>query len=78
MSTLYMTSLGQKSNGNTLFPEISHLLTFNLFRPSTTGLKKQWCPEVIELIEHMWAQEPQDRPTMTEVVETLEDLLAKY
>ncbi len=77
MSMLYMTSLGQKSNGNThTFRDIAFVDIY--FSPSTTGLKKQWCAEVIELIEHMWAQEPQDRPTMTEVVETLEELHAKY
>ncbi|TFK30184.1 hypothetical protein FA15DRAFT_663566 [Coprinopsis marcescibilis] len=47
-------------------------------RPSIIGLRKQWCPELIDLIETMWAQDPQDRPTMSEVVETLEDLVKKY
>ncbi|KAI0032283.1 hypothetical protein K488DRAFT_50223 [Vararia minispora EC-137] len=46
-------------------------------RPSTTGLRKQWCPEIIDLIERMWAQEHQDRPTMTEVVTELEGLVRK-
>ncbi|KAL9715431.1 hypothetical protein Ac2012v2_002094 [Leucoagaricus gongylophorus] len=44
-------------------------------RPSVSGLRKQWCPEVIDLIERMWAQEHQDRPTMTEVVQELEKMV---
>ncbi|CAA7271468.1 unnamed protein product [Cyclocybe aegerita] len=47
-------------------------------RPSIAGLRKQWCPEIIDLVERMWAQEHQDRPTMTEVVEALEELVKKY
>ncbi|KAF9265629.1 hypothetical protein L218DRAFT_898534 [Marasmius fiardii PR-910] len=47
-------------------------------RPSVTGLKKQWCSEIVDLIEKMWAHEHQDRPTMSEVVESLEDLVKKY
>lgn len=47
-------------------------------RPSIHGLKSRWCPEIVELMEHMWAQDPQDRPTMTEVVQELEQLVAKY
>ncbi|KAJ3517394.1 hypothetical protein NLJ89_g517 [Agrocybe chaxingu] len=47
-------------------------------RPSIAGLRKQWCPEIVDLVERMWAQEHQDRPTMTEVVETLEELVKKY
>jgi len=41
-------------------------------------LKKQWCSEVVELIERMWAQDPQHRPDMTQVVESLEDMYARY
>ncbi|EAU88854.1 TKL/TKL-ccin protein kinase [Coprinopsis cinerea okayama7 len=47
-------------------------------RPSITGLRKQWCPEIVTLIEEMWAQDPSDRPTMSKVVETLEDLVRQY
>lgn len=43
-------------------------------RPSLSGLRKQWCPEIIDLMERMWAQDPQDRPTMSEVVEALEEM----
>jgi hypothetical protein len=44
-------------------------------RPSLSGLRKQWCPEIVDLIERMWAHDHQDRPTMTEVVKTLEELV---
>ncbi|KAF4576652.1 hypothetical protein EYR40_000899 [Pleurotus pulmonarius] len=47
-------------------------------RPSISGLRKQWCPEIVDLIEHMWAHEHQDRPTMSEVVERLEELIQMY
>ncbi|KAG6879253.1 hypothetical protein C0992_004082 [Termitomyces sp. T32_za158] len=43
-------------------------------RPSVSGLRKQWCPEIVDLIERMWAQDHQDRPTMSEVVEALEEM----
>ncbi|KAG2116579.1 uncharacterized protein F5147DRAFT_673515 [Suillus discolor] len=41
-------------------------------RPSITGLRKQWCPDIIDLLERMWAHDPNDRPTMSEVVKELE------
>jgi len=47
-------------------------------RPSVSGLRKHWCPEIVDLIERMWAQEHQDRPPMQEVVDELEGLVAKY
>ncbi|KAA1469404.1 hypothetical protein DENSPDRAFT_835021 [Dentipellis sp. KUC8613] len=47
-------------------------------RPSVAGLRKLWCPEIVDLMEQMWAQEHQDRPTMTQVVERLEELVRKY
>ncbi|KAF7974846.1 hypothetical protein HWV62_11225 [Athelia sp. TMB] len=46
-------------------------------RPSIAGLRTQWCPEIVELMERMWAHEHQDRPTMSEVVEELENILHK-
>ncbi|ETW86121.1 hypothetical protein HETIRDRAFT_31970 [Heterobasidion irregulare TC 32-1] len=47
-------------------------------RPSLAGLRKQYCPEIVQLVEHMWAQDHQDRPTMSEVVERLEELVQEY
>ncbi|KAL4067743.1 hypothetical protein J3A83DRAFT_4254072 [Scleroderma citrinum] len=47
-------------------------------RPSIASLKKQWCPEIVDLMEHMWAQDPMERPTMTEVVLELEQLVSVY
>ncbi|EPQ57864.1 hypothetical protein GLOTRDRAFT_114462 [Gloeophyllum trabeum ATCC 11539] len=47
-------------------------------RPSISGLRKQWCPEIVNLMEHMWIHEPNERPTMTEVVQGLERLQAHY
>jgi mitogen-activated protein kinase kinase kinase 13 len=47
-------------------------------RPSVSGLRRQWCPEIVELTERMWAQDPQDRPTMSEVCEELEKIHEEY
>lgn len=47
-------------------------------RPSLHGLRKQWCPEIVDLIERMWEQEHQNRPTINEVVEELERLVQMY
>ncbi|KAJ7137662.1 hypothetical protein C8R44DRAFT_727888 [Mycena epipterygia] len=43
-------------------------------RPSTNLLRKQWSGAIVDLIERMWAHEHQDRPTMSEVVEALEEM----
>src|SRR6266403_358934 len=55
-----------------------HLFTSCRFRPSVSGLRKQWCPEIVDLIERMWAQEHHDRPTITEVVTELEELVRNF
>ncbi|KAH8106898.1 hypothetical protein BXZ70DRAFT_915537 [Cristinia sonorae] len=47
-------------------------------RPSVAGLRKQWCPEIVDLIERMWKHDHHDRPEMNEVVEILEELVQKY
>lgn len=48
-------------------------------RPSIVGLKKQWeCPEIISLMERMWAHEHEQRPNMSEVKEELEVLVKQY
>ncbi|EIN07048.1 hypothetical protein PUNSTDRAFT_104507 [Punctularia strigosozonata HHB-11173 SS5] len=47
-------------------------------RPSVSGLAKRWCPEIVALIERMWAQDHKDRPTMSEVVQELEELVQQY
>ncbi|KZT71370.1 kinase-like protein [Daedalea quercina L-15889] len=47
-------------------------------RPSISGLRKHWCPEIVDLMEKMWTHEPAERPTMTEVVEELEQLVRQY
>ncbi|KAK0196827.1 hypothetical protein F5146DRAFT_970913 [Armillaria mellea] len=47
-------------------------------RPSISGLRKQWCPDVVDLIERMWAHEHEKRPTMSEVVSELEDMVKRW
>ena len=76
MSTRFTRPSDQNINGASkcLFCR-SHLLINAYLRPSVSGLRKQWCPEIVDLIERMWAQEHQDRPTITEVVTGLEELV---
>jgi hypothetical protein len=45
-------------------------------RPSTVKLKSQWGADIVNLMEEMWVQEPKERPSMTEVVDRLEELYA--
>jgi len=45
-------------------------------RPSVHGLRKQWCHEIVDLLERMWAQDPRDRPTMSDVVIELDNMRA--
>ena len=44
-------------------------------RPSISGLRKVWASELVDLLERMWAHEHQERPTMSEVVQELEQLV---
>ena len=43
-------------------------------RPSTEGLKRQWRPELVDLMERMWVHDPAERPIMDEVVAELEEI----
>lgn len=52
------------------------LIVYSPARPSVSGQRKQWCPEIVDLTERMWAHDHEDRPTMTEVVKELEEMLA--
>ena len=63
---------------NFICPGFCNFSDISLSSPSISGLRKQWCPELVDLIERMWAHEHQDRPTMTQVVESLEELLTRY
>ena len=47
-------------------------------RPSIRGLADRWCPEIVHLMERMWAQDHQERPTMSEIVDELEQLVQQY
>ncbi|KAF8211897.1 kinase-like domain-containing protein [Mycena galopus ATCC 62051] len=46
-------------------------------RPSLANLRKQWSSEIVDLIERMWAHQHDDRPTMSEVVEALEEMKSR-
>ncbi|KAF9651529.1 hypothetical protein BDM02DRAFT_3267146 [Thelephora ganbajun] len=43
-------------------------------RPSTEGLKRQWRPELVDLMERMWVHDPTERPAMDEIVAELEEI----
>lgn len=80
MSMPSMMLLGPRSSGMCRFTSYFQRCSFQwyLSRPSIAGLRKQWCPEVVDLLENMWAQDPRDRPTMSQVVITLKELVATY
>ncbi len=77
MNTLFMRLWALNGNGKFLLDATICSLT-TASRPSITGLKKHWCPEIVALIEKMWAHEHEQRPTMSEVVTELEDLVKCY
>ena len=43
-----------------------------------SGLRKQWCPEIVDLVERMWAQDPSERPDMSKVVEEVDRIKCLY
>jgi len=70
---------GPRGNGAFLGPRgyYDQSIDFVVFvSPSVSGLRKQWSPEIVELMERMWAQDPHARPTMTQVVEGLEAMMS--
>lgn len=75
MNTPFMKSLEQNGRGSCILFK-NYVLIDIIPRPSVSSLRKQWCPEIVDLIERMWAQDHQDRPTMSEVVEALEEMIA--
>lgn len=47
-------------------------------RPPTEGLKRQWHPELVDLMERMWTHDPSERPVMDEVVAELEEIYNRF
>jgi hypothetical protein len=47
-------------------------------RPSTFAIRKRWGTEVVELLERMWQHDPADRPTMTDVKDDIQAILAEH
>lgn len=45
------------------------------FRPPTATMRRQWGGEILDLVDKMWAQDPSDRPPMSEVVKELEGVI---
>ena len=79
MNMPFMTSWEPRSRGaSSPFDLLDLVLYTRWLRPSIAGLRKQWCPEIVDLMEKMWAQDPRDRPTMTEVMNRLRELVAEY
>jgi serine/threonine protein kinase len=54
---------------------IYHEVGGKQFRPSTATMRRQWGGEPLDLIDRMWAQDPKQRPDMSEVVKDLEGLI---
>jgi len=44
-------------------------------RPSTATMRRQWGGDILDVVDRMWAQDPKQRPDMSEVVEDLEDMI---
>jgi serine/threonine protein kinase len=44
-------------------------------RPATATMRRQWGGDILDLVERMWAQDPKERPHMSEVVKDLERLV---
>lgn len=51
------------------------LTTASVDRPVTGTLRRQYGGEIVDLIDKMWDQNPKDRPSMTEVCTSLEELV---
>lgn len=49
-----------------------------IYRPSTFAIRKKWGSEVVQLLERMWQHDPADRPTMTDVKDDLQAILAEH
>lgn len=47
-------------------------------RPATAGMRRQWGDDILDLIEKLWAQSPQDRPKMGDCIAEVERLLAAH
>ena len=74
-------AVGHKRQRYVISRALSHFMSQDLnciLRPSMAGLRKQWCPEIVELIDRMWAQDPVDRPSIAEVVEELQDIIKAH
>jgi hypothetical protein len=46
-------------------------------RPSISGMRRQWGSEVLELVDEMWAQEPNKRLSAKAVLERLDAIYAE-
>lgn len=75
---IYKTVGAERQRCALPIPTMLHDTHDTISRPSVSGLRKHWCPEIVDLMERMWAHEHQDRPSMTEVVEELEHLVQQY
>lgn len=73
-----MRRLAPRSIGEFYFAVMCrrHELIHVRISPSVAGLRKLWCPEVVELMESMWAQDPKERPPIAEVVDELKAMIA--
>ncbi|KAJ9092229.1 hypothetical protein QFC19_008766 [Naganishia cerealis] len=47
-------------------------------RPSTVAIRKRWGSEVVQLLDRMWQHDPAERPTMTDVKDDLQAILAEH
>lgn len=48
----------------------------NTNRPFTGGIRRRFGDDIVDLLHQMWERQPRDRPSMSEVCERLEELVA--
>lgn len=76
MRSMILSAHGVKGAYISVATNSTRLIFFR--RPSVSGLRKHWCPEIVDLIELMWQHDYDERPDMNEVVEELERLVQQY
>jgi hypothetical protein len=52
------------------------LLSLRSRRPYTGHMRRQFGGEIVDLLDRMWEQNPKERPTMSQVCESLVELIA--
>ncbi|WAQ86909.1 hypothetical protein PtA15_7A638 [Puccinia triticina] len=63
---------GQNEHG--IYQDVGH----RQLRPATAGMRRQWGDEILNLVEKLWAQNPNDRPRMDAVLVELDAIVSTF